>query len=54
MTTPPQAPQSPPACHPRLLQQRQRSLPLHQSRAASAHEERGDRPALRPGACRRR
>jgi hypothetical protein len=25
--------QSPPACHPRLLRQRQRSLPLHQSRA---------------------
>jgi hypothetical protein len=30
------------------------SLPLHQSRAASAHEASGDRPALRPRACRRR
>jgi hypothetical protein len=49
---PPRAPQSPSARHPRLLRQRQRGLPLHQSRAASAHEARGDRHAFRPRACR--
>jgi hypothetical protein len=49
---PPRAPQSPQARHPRLLRQRQCGLPLHQPRAASAHEACGDRPALRPRACR--
>jgi hypothetical protein len=36
-----------------VYRQCQRGLPLHQSRAASVHEARGDRPALRPRACRR-
>jgi hypothetical protein len=49
---PPRAPQSPTARHPRLLRQRQRGLPLHEPRAASAHESRRDRPALRLRACR--
>jgi hypothetical protein len=38
---------APPAPDSRLLRQHQRDLPLHQSRAASAHEAHGDRPALR-------
>jgi hypothetical protein len=40
------------ACHSRLLRQRQCGLPLHQSRAASTHVARGDRPTLRSRACR--
>jgi hypothetical protein len=38
--------------YPRLLQQRQHDLPLHQSRAPSAHEARGARPSLRSRTCR--
>jgi hypothetical protein len=38
----PRAPQPPSVCHPRLLRQHQRRLPLHQSSAASAHEACGD------------
>jgi hypothetical protein len=49
----PEAPQPPLACRPRLLRQHQHGLSLLQFRAASAHEARGDRPALRPRACRR-
>jgi hypothetical protein len=48
----PRAPQPPSTCHPRLLQQCQCGLPLHQFRATSAHEARGDRLALLLRACR--
>jgi hypothetical protein len=43
---------SPSARHPRLLQQHQRCLPLHQFSAASAYEACGDRSVLGPGSCR--